>query len=434
VEVCLDSSVANPEEVKSALLKAIATWNELQITTSNFVRYDPRLPSGVNDFESYALHELGHCIGLGHGNLGAKGCDEFFCFATEYTNSTTGPDGSLDYNPGADSVAGSADDYRGDDVNKFFFRKEDNSPFSISSPVDSTTYSQDIADLPQGHAFAVNGNPGVALHVYELEDTSTAMHATLNARTTRRSLAADDVATLKYGMSGIDELASSTADNYTVNLVFTESSSCDISIKFGILADLAAGAECKGSATLISGNHYVTSNGVITFDSIASWYYSGGPDLTLSATDNGVEVVPGDRITYSMCLSNTGTTATFGEVIVETTVPDYTTFNPSASTPGWFCSEAGACSLVLPSMAPESSPVNIDLAVDVATDVPPVVVEIIFEATASDDGAGGDMNISDNTASETTPVHWDGIFLSNFETGDTSDWSTTVPTIAATIR
>jgi len=179
VDVCIDPSSPFKDDMVEPLMKAIATWNGLQATTGNFTAGQD-VPDGAYDFESIALHELGHCLGLGHSNLGNQDCiGGTICFNREVTNSTRGANGEWDAHPGLDAIDGSSDDLRGDDVNKHWFKKMDNDPFSLAPVVDSTTYSRNVVDLPAGHYFPTNGNRTVADLIYGLENTITVMFSSL---------------------------------------------------------------------------------------------------------------------------------------------------------------------------------------------------------------------------------------------------------------
>ena len=78
----------------------IDTFNRLTRTTGNiFFGGNNNIPSGQIDFESTALHEVGHCLGLGQPNLstesGPTGADQ------NYAKSTRGINSNFDLNAGA---------------------------------------------------------------------------------------------------------------------------------------------------------------------------------------------------------------------------------------------------------------------------------------------------------------------------------------------
>src|SRR5207244_2927754 len=109
------------------------------------------IPAGDFDWESAALHEMGHCIGLNHPNLATE--SGLTDPDRNYTKTTKGANAAYDLKDGADNVIGSSDDVRGDDVNVHWFRVSNNNPFTIAATVDSTTYSRNVASLPVGDLF-----------------------------------------------------------------------------------------------------------------------------------------------------------------------------------------------------------------------------------------------------------------------------------------
>ena len=66
-------------------------------------------------------------------------------------------------------------------------------------------------------------------------------------------------------------------------------------------------------------------------------------DLQISKNDGETTAVPGEIIVYTLVYTNAGTSSASG-VIITDTVPENTTFNPGASTLGWFCSPDNKCS------------------------------------------------------------------------------------------
>lgn len=165
IDVCIDPNSQFSGALVAPLRKAIATWNALEPTTGQYIPpgSSNEVPAERWDAESVLLHELGHCLGLNHGNLGIQ----VLFFFSNATLSTTGPDGEFSFDfIGLDNRWGSSDDMRGDDENLFWFRRGLNDPFFIEPlpqpPIDSQTFTRDLSALPQDHSYAANGAPAVA--------------------------------------------------------------------------------------------------------------------------------------------------------------------------------------------------------------------------------------------------------------------------------
>ena len=217
IRVGIDPGSPYAAEMVEPIKNIISVFNNLTVTTGNLISGgDNDIPSHAFDFESVALHEMGHALGLAHPNLATEsnlpGSNQ------NYTKSTTGNNGGYDLNPGTDGVIGSADDIRGDDVNLHWFKRSDNDPFTLGGTVDATTYSRDLTDLPSGDSFAANGDRDVA-NALGYSDTEAVMQQGTNNEETQRTLVADDVATLRLACAGLDE-TEGTADDYTINLVY----------------------------------------------------------------------------------------------------------------------------------------------------------------------------------------------------------------------
>ncbi len=104
VEVCIDPSSLVPNgslltDMEKAVQNNIAIWNQLQPIVGNVLDDGANnIPAGEVDFESVALHELGHCIGLAHVNAASE--SELPGNDTNSTKATDGVNGVFDINPG----------------------------------------------------------------------------------------------------------------------------------------------------------------------------------------------------------------------------------------------------------------------------------------------------------------------------------------------
>ncbi len=271
LNVCIVPGTANASAMETSVKNVVATFNIQQATTGNLLfGSNTNIPAGDVDFESTVLHEMGHCLGLAHPNAatesGLTGGDQ------NYTKATTGTDGVYNLDAGDDGVIGSSDDVRGDDVNLHWFRISNNNPFTMDATVDSTTYSRDVADLPTGHSFAANADRDVGV-LLGVADTEAVMQQGTFADEAQRTLNHDDVATLRYAMSGLDELATG-ADDYSIRLVYQgiTDTNCDISLEFD---NTKTGfAQCTTGGSFIGAGHVVITSANIYFNDTASWFFN----------------------------------------------------------------------------------------------------------------------------------------------------------------
>lgn len=272
VRVCITPGSANAAYMEIPVQNNINMYNQLQPTTGNLASGGSNnIPSGEIDFESVALHELGHCIGLAHVNAasdsGLIGNNQNYTKATDSTNNL------FDLDPGPDGLIGSSDDIRGDDVNLHWYRKSNNNPFTIASLVDSSTYARDVASLPPSDSFTVNADRTVA-NFLGYPNTEAVMQQGTFSDEAQRTLAHDDVATLLYAASGKDESAG-TSDDYTITLEYggISTSNCDITVGFD---NAETGfAVCKvGGLGFFNSDHFRITSANIFFNTGFNWFYN----------------------------------------------------------------------------------------------------------------------------------------------------------------
>lgn len=334
VTVGIDPTSAFAADMVISTQNVIDKFNNA-ISTTNNIDFSVISPTQV-DFESVLLHEMGHSLGLAHCNLatesGLTGADR------NYTKSTPGPDGVYGLNPGPDGIIGSADDIRGDDINLNYFKTADNDPFSIDAIVDQTTYSRDISNLPLGSSYSTNPDRDVSA-LLGAPNTEGVMQQGTFSSETQRSLTADDVAGIKYAMSGIDEI-SGTADDYNLVLTYAGlTDSADIVIDFD--NSEASFAISSSGASFISTDHLRITNNNIYFNTGYNWFFNDVPSSSPQPPD--VLCVP-----YTAVLSPSGTvTIAASDVDGGTSDPNGDPFTLSVFPSTFTCSEIGENTVTL---------------------------------------------------------------------------------------
>ncbi|MCB1986610.1 MAG: hypothetical protein H6936_09375 [Burkholderiales bacterium] len=272
VTVGISPSSPHADEMEIPVQNAINTWNQRLPTTENIQVDDSIVPRHMFDFESVALHELGHCIGLSHPNLATE--SGLVGDNNNYTSAVKGDNNRFDLNPGADGVIGSGDDLRGDDINLHWFNKENNNPFLLAKVFDITTYSLDLNDLPAGHQFPANGDRSVS-SMLGFQNTEAVMQQGIESGEARRTLVADDIATLRLAMSGLDRLEG-TSDDYSLILQYQGiTDEADIIFSFDNMASFAA---CRISGFFLNDKHVAIQEGHISFNTSFQWFFN--PELT----------------------------------------------------------------------------------------------------------------------------------------------------------
>ena len=267
ISVGIDPTSLHAMEMFTSVQNVVNTWNGLNVTTNNL--QFGLIANNEADFESTLLHEFGHSLGLAHVNISSDvGVDPG---DTNYSNTNTGANGVFDFNPGADGIIGSADDIRGDDVNFNFFEIGVNNPFTINPIVDSTTYSNDLADLPAADNFVANGDRDVAAAL-GFANTEAVMQQGALFGEVQRTLTASDVVGIRYGMSGLDEIQG-TADDYSLNIEFVGlDAAADIVIDFDNTQTNFAVSQSTLSS--INPDHWTITNSEIFFNSDINWFFT----------------------------------------------------------------------------------------------------------------------------------------------------------------
>ncbi len=284
VTFCVNPASESIADLDISARNVTTVWNTLSPAVGNvLLGGDNDIQPDEVDFESTLLHELGHCIGLAHPNLatesGVPAADR------DYTQSGQGPNGSFDLDPGIDGLLGSSDDIRGDDVNRHWFRIADNNPFTIGSIIDLSTYSVDLADLPAGDNFAANADRDVS-GLFGIPTTEAVMQQGASFDEDQRRLGHDDVATIRLGMSGVDE-TQGTADDYTINIEYIGvANNCDVQLN----VTGASFAFCSISSAPVSPpNHLRINSANIQLGSAANFNWFFNPNLIVELAEEFFE-------------------------------------------------------------------------------------------------------------------------------------------------
>jgi len=307
VRVCIDPASANTAAMEYSVQNIIDAYNQMVPTTGNVkLNSNNNVPANFLDFESVVLHEVGHCLGMGHINAasesGLSGNQQ------NYTSATDGVDNVFNLDAGADGVIGSSDDLRGDDVNLLWFRKSNNDPFTIESVIDASTYSRNVADLPAGHSFAANADRTVS-SLLGYPKTEAVMQQGTYFDEAQRTLGHDDIATLRYAASGVDELESggpagrNANDNYSIVLEYggISTTNCDVSMGFTATTSLAF---CGVGGQGIAANHVRITTAVIEFGQGYNWYFNAPNTAPVLNFIGNVNMLDGDNKVVNISASD----------------------------------------------------------------------------------------------------------------------------------
>ena len=278
VKVCITPGSPHAAAMEIPVQNNIHAYNSMQPTTNNIsINSANNIPAGQLDFESVALHEIGHCLGMAHVNLASESMlpdQEDW----EYTKRTDGGNG-FDLNDGADNIKGSGDDIRGDDINLHWFHKFTNNPFTIDTIVDSTTYSRNLTDLPGTDSYATNGSRDISAS-FGTPNTEAVMQQGTYFDEAQRTLGHDDVATLLLAASGMDEIAGN-GDDYTINLTYggiLSHPSCDINIAFDNGQTGLAHCAVSGGPIMGTDHWRIVAADIFFSDASYTWFFNSDSD------------------------------------------------------------------------------------------------------------------------------------------------------------
>ncbi len=357
IDVCLDPSMPAAAEIPTK--NVIATFNRFLPTLGNRQSASSvGIPGFRPDFESVLLHELGHCLGLGHNTLGPS---ELGVGGTSdprlyYTISTAGANATFETSAGSDNVRASRDDGRGDDVNLHWFRKGVNDPFAApSGRIDRVTYGVLLADLPAGHHYVEAAtahdpcSPGLAASTSLLRGhppTQSIMMPIICLNNVYRDLAPSDVATLRVARAGADGDELAAGDNYRPLLRYIGvQSACTLRIRYQPGAGFAF---CQFFFSG-SGNNRFISSGIASFEPPpgVDWWFNpnDGSSMQLSVSKTGagsgtVSSAPGGINCGGSCSASFA----LGSTVTLTATP-----SSGSVFAGWSgdCAGTGSCTLAM---------------------------------------------------------------------------------------
>ena len=271
VTVCIDPMDPNAATLETPIKNVVSAFNAFAPVEPNLkFGNDNNVPGPSFDFESVMLHEVGHCLGLGHPNVASE--SGLPNAEQDSTSVQVGTNATFDVDAGTDALFGSSDDVRGDDVNLQWYEPGVNNPFLMPATVDSLTYSR-TGTLPAGHSFAANADRQVGA-LLGIADTEAVMQQGTFNDEAQRELGVDDVATLMFAGTGYDEIAG-TADDYTVKMEYVGlTTSCDIAVE----PSTSGFAFCGVGLTSNVLNHWRVTSGTIEYNStLTGWFFN--PDL-----------------------------------------------------------------------------------------------------------------------------------------------------------
>jgi len=133
------------------------------------------------------------------------------------------------------------------------------------------------------------------------------------------------------------------------------------------------------------------------------------PNLQIAKDDGGAIIQPNGTVIYSIVYSNTGVSDATGVIITER-VPEYTTFSPELSTPGWDCEQlpgaaSETCSFEIGRVAKGSTGrLTLTFVVFVDRFIPEDVFAINNVVTITDDESKGAIPDGQFTDELITPI------------------------------
>ena len=289
VTVCIDPAFPFATESEQALMNVADTWTMNQGSNNNIVPSGNAIvPAGKIDVESVFVHEVGHCVGLAHPNVGSESNLSDPTGTEDSTKSQRGLNNTFNVNAGLDGRYGSADDVRLDDLNVHWFQPGVNNPFVSAATVDRTTYTQSLLQLPIGQLFVANADRDVGLNNFGFANSEAVMQQLIFGTEVRRTLGVDDMVQRRIANSGLDGIQG-TADDYTLKLTYVgKTTACNIVVRF---VDDAGFGFCRVFASGINANAFQITSGEIRMQDDVNWFFNQ-ESSTNNVFSNGFESPP----------------------------------------------------------------------------------------------------------------------------------------------
>lgn len=256
------------EDMQTSIKNIIATWNEQQPSSYNLINGESEGMAFTDmDLESTLLHEMGHCLGLDHPNIGDKSQ------INPTSNATLTLKGSNHYFnllSNNDQVDGSPDDNRGNDTNLHWFNQYNN-PFMMPDSSDVRSLYINKAYLPNNDIFIANGSREFAL-LLGLINTEVVMQQQAFPQEIQRQLSADDIYTLQLAQAGFDRIHN-TEDDYRIQLYYVgETDEADILLQPSL--DNLASCRVGFNIHPQNANHAIIVSSDIYINIQQSWHFN----------------------------------------------------------------------------------------------------------------------------------------------------------------